>query len=37
MTIPVSAGTHKVDLYWKCNAGTAQAHGAERNLVVQEK
>jgi hypothetical protein len=35
--VPVSAGTHKVDLYWfYASGGTAATATAMRNLTVQE-
>lgn len=34
--IPLANGTHKIDLYWATNAGTATAYATNRNLKVQE-
>jgi hypothetical protein len=36
--VPVSAGFHKVDLYWASSAGSTQtASGTSRSLVVEER
>jgi hypothetical protein len=35
--VPVSAGTHKVDIYWSTSSGTATAASTTRNLTVEEK
>jgi hypothetical protein len=35
--VPVSAGTHIVQLYWRTNSGTLTAGQINRNLVVLEK
>lgn len=34
--VPVSAGIHKVDVYWYTQGGTATAHTTYRSLVVEE-
>lgn len=34
--VPVSPTTHKVDVYWKGTAGTAQCDGVSRTLLVEE-
>jgi hypothetical protein len=34
--VPVAAGTHKVDLYWYTNAGTAASPATQRSLIVVE-
>jgi hypothetical protein len=34
--VPVTAGVHKVDVYWQVNSGTATAQQADRNLIVEE-
>jgi hypothetical protein len=34
--VPVSAGVHKVDVYWSTSTSTATAFGTNRNLTVQE-
>lgn len=34
--IPVSAGAHKVDLYWQTNSGTATADSIRRSMNVRE-
>lgn len=34
--IPLSAGAHKIDLYWYTNAGTLTAYQQERRLMARE-
>lgn len=34
---PVSAGAHKVDVYWWTNSGTLTANGVQRMLIVEER
>lgn len=36
VVIPVSEGTHRVDLYWKVSAGTATTWSTNRTLIVEE-
>jgi hypothetical protein len=36
IVVPVSGGTHKVDVYWNTNAGTLSASNTQRNLTVKE-
>lgn len=35
-TVPVNAGTHKVDVYWSVGVGTGRANGTNRILTVEE-
>jgi hypothetical protein len=37
LLIPVSPGTHKVDLYWTVDSGTGGSNGTRRNMTVEEK
>lgn len=34
--VPVSAGVHRVDIYWRVNGATGQGNGTNRNLKVRE-
>lgn len=34
--IPISAGTHKVDIYWYLDGGTGTARNTARSLLVEE-
>jgi hypothetical protein len=34
--VPVSAGTHKVDIYWAVSSSTATSDGIQRSLVARE-
>jgi hypothetical protein len=34
--VALAAGTHKIDVYWLTNAGTATAKGISRNLTARE-
>jgi hypothetical protein len=34
--VPVSAGVHKVDVYWSVSGGTATADSTKRILSVRE-
>jgi len=34
--IPLAAGVHKVDLYWRVDGGTGQTNGVRRFINVRE-